>query len=76
MKSALSLALSIVCLVESAPSVAAQERMTPTAGPIERALTSEASRLAAVAEPPSSVIGAVEMAVGPVRSTGCLFVVS
>jgi hypothetical protein len=67
MKSALSLTLLIVGLVESALPVAAQERLTPTAGPIARVLTSEAGRLAAIAEPPSA-IRAVELGGAPARS--------
>src|SRR5262245_10385801 len=68
MKSPLSLTLLIVGLLQSALPVAAQERLRPMAGPIARALTSEASRLAAVAEPLSSAIGAVEMGGAPARS--------
>ena len=56
MKSAVSLAMSI-CLVSSAPTVPAQDRIVPTSGPIARAITREAVRLAAVQQvgkPPDS----------------------
>jgi hypothetical protein len=68
MKSALSLTLT-VCLVGSAMPLAGQERLGPTSGPIARAVTREAIRLAAAsAEAGTSELEAVQQAGKPVQA--------